>query len=394
MAGWLPVEQRSAKFHTPAKGAAGLDPFDYMTGNLPVETPQFHVADATGGIRDPDWVELPLPPSAQPPAVASDAAAAAGAVNGSALRAGAAQTFWWHRRYRSRRDAEPAASDGGREGAFEGEASSAPPEWLGAFDPASGFIFFCHVDGRTSWRRPAASGEGGAVPRVADYVAQWRFDPKGSKSGGAAFVNDVSGMVVPGEEPPEGCDAMAMELPADAAEPGHAPPTPGGAALEAIVRGRVLRRAYENKAGVLRKAGGGTRLFGSRSFKPRWVVLRSARLSYFADEAASKKLEKRKDRELHMDNYVAVADATSPLRLVLEPILPRTTTAAELGHGAAEPGRAFTFEAATTEERDDWLRAMGSDPAAAGLPVERLLSAAFVAAEKDKKDAKKAAKRG
>jgi hypothetical protein len=387
MAGWLPVAQRSAKYHVPARNAAGLDPYDYMTGNLPVETPQFHVGDATGDIRDPDWVELPLPPSAQPPVAEGDAAAASSGAGSTS-----AQTLWWHRRYRSKRSSEPPASDTGREGAFEGEASSAPPEWLGAFDAESGFLFYCNVDGSSSWRRPTADASTGTVPRVSDYVSQWRFDPKGAKDGSAAYVNDVSGMVVPGEEAPEGCDANAMEIPADTAVPDHAPPAPGGAALEAIVRGRVLRRAYGNKTGSLRKAGGGTRLFGSKSYKPRWVAIRSARLSYFADEAAAKKLEKRKDRELHLDNYVAIVDGAK--RIILEPILPRTTAAAEMGQGAAEPARSFEFEAATPEERDEWLTAMGGDPSASGEPVERLLSAAFVAAQNDKKNAKKAAKRG
>jgi len=388
MAGWLPVTIKSSRFHHPVEGAAtGPSRFDYMTGNIRVVTPEFHVDDAAGKILDPDWVELPLTPAEAakaPPPASTVLSAASGA--GTSPRPGKRDaTIWWHRRYRSTRKSQPDPSDNGREGAFEGEASSAPPDWHGAFDPASGFIFFVQAStGKGVWRRPA-SRSGEPPPRVADYIVQWRLDPHGGKGGAPAYVNDATGKVVAGSEPPPECDIGAVEIGPDADTPAGEPPAPTGSALAAVVRFRVLQRGYTNRSGTLRKAGGGTRLFGSRSYKSRWVVFRNGRLSYFADETAARKLEKRKDRELHLDNYSAVPDASNPKRFGLEPILPRTEAAADQGKGAAEPARAFLFEADSKEERDEWVTCLGGSLDAARPTLEDLLSKEHEASKKKKR---------
>jgi hypothetical protein len=395
MTGQLPVLQTSTRFHTPVPGAAtGPTPFEFMSGNLRVLSPQFHVGEATGQILDPDWVQLPLPPgerSGVSGPSSSPEASPTGA--GSFERSHDARSdvaFWWHRRYRSRRSHRPRPGDNGRDGAFEGETSAAPPDWLGAYDPETGYIFYVEaLTGVGQWRRPDEEIDG-RPPRVSEYVKRWRFDATGSKSHSAVYINDETGMEVEGSIPPDDFDGDAQELVPHMEEPAEPPPAPTGHALEAVVRMRVIRRVYSNRSGVLHKAGGGKRfLIGSKAYKPRYVTLRGGRLSYFLDEASAKKLEKRKDREIHLDNYVVLVDARNPKRFSLEPILARTEAAALGEEGAADADRAFDFEAASAAERDEWVMDMGGSPdQVAGSTPEERFNVEYMIAKKNSKKKK------
>jgi len=98
--------------------AAGPTAADYYTGNMPVLSRDYHVNKSS--IRDDKWCEL--------------------------IEFGTGRTFWWNRRFRSRREAAPPASDDGREGAGEGEADDAlGPKWVEEYDPECKQMYYINM---------------------------------------------------------------------------------------------------------------------------------------------------------------------------------------------------------------------------------------------------------
>jgi hypothetical protein len=200
-------------------------------------------AAAGSSLPNPGWVQLVDPETKKP--------------------------FWFHKRYRSRRDSPPEASDDGRVGAGLGEPGG--KRYVCLFDNIVLRHFFGDLlTGTSSWAMPARFDKLG-IP----YRPLW--EAHSSESGdGMVFTNRVTGeerATLPGDFDGYPTWEDTSSFPAE--PPPDLPPD------------MVTARTYTDMRGFAEKRGGGTSLLGSKNFRKRFFVLDDGIMSYFLDEAVS-----------------------------------------------------------------------------------------------------------
>ena len=144
--------------------------------------------------------------------------------------------FWFHRRFRSRRDEAPAADDDGSRGAWAGEPEA--KRFVRCVDESTQQAFYADLAAvTTSWARPP------------------HFDKVGLTLPGALGAP---------EHP--GTDDAMPDFPVDL----------------------LVGREYTDGAWWAQKRGGGTHFYSSTAFRKRLLVIRNGVLSYHKNETVSR----------------------------------------------------------------------------------------------------------
>jgi hypothetical protein len=173
--------------------------------------------------------------------------------------------FWFHKRYRSRRDEPPVPGDDGRKGAGVGEAGAR--RFVELYDLDTKRRFYGDlINSTTSWTRPPKFDKLG-IP----YRPVWSCTTAGD--GKKLYLNHVTGAEVQ-KEPADYDGAPPDDSDYDDPD-GPPPPLP----LEF-----QMARSYWDMRGFGEKEGGGTSVFGSKAFRKRFFVLDDGVLTYYEDE--------------------------------------------------------------------------------------------------------------
>lgn len=419
----------------------GLPAWNLISGNLPVMTKALHRPKG-GGVAGPTAYEIfsgNLPPISFDLLREDDKLAQQELQPGwMELTDAPGTTFWWNRRYRTRRFRRPAPNDDGR---YE-EMPYVGPKWVEEWDPKERCHYYVNMEtAETMWELPPAFATDG-VEYAPQWVLRWDFEHscvyyfnkarserrefddkpedfdgrhlheawvfmtrkqildeqqqkaqadandrclgiRGSKrySNPVAceaalrpvlrtseriiekvgqgdpeevfYVNSITGDVsssAPPPPPPE--DVRGVPT----CDPPPAPPDAGNYEPPPT----TWKKQLTDYSSLVKKSGGGTRMFGSVGMRDRWLVLRGGKLAYYKSMADVGVKPPQKNMFIDPLNYTVDAGKDTPRVFQLVPILSKTQSAYSRDNATnPKPERVFTFECLDEDTKRSWLTALG-----------------------------------